>query len=188
MSTFWQSFSMWFKYCRISIVLQCSLFVDFMSRTYPLKCLNMTQSFNILHMWHETDSQGTPYKCQWYLFINIATPPPPSPIKMIFTVELIKWTEILCNCSEVEFYCFMLNFTGPFFEVFQLKVKVYTSRTYEEIKKGQDKFTMSTEQSVPLCGDIKVVFYNKPRLTKKKVSYLFILQIYFSISRLYFVD
>lgn len=64
----------------------------------------------------------------------------------------------------------VLNFAGPFFEVFQLKVKVYTSRTYEDIKKGQDKFTMSTDQSVPLCGDIKVVFYNKPRLTKKKVS------------------
>lgn len=64
----------------------------------------------------------------------------------------------------------LLTFTGPFFEVFQLKVKVYTSRTYEDIKKGQDKFTMSTDQSVPLCGDIKVVFYNKPRLTKKKVS------------------
>lgn len=64
----------------------------------------------------------------------------------------------------------LLNFTGPFFEVFQLKVKVYTSKTYEDIKKGQDKFTMSTDQSVPLCGDIKVVFYNKPRLTKKKVG------------------
>lgn len=64
----------------------------------------------------------------------------------------------------------LLKFTGPFFEVFQLKVKVYTSKTYEDIKKGQDKFTMSTDQSVPLCGDIKVVFYNKPRLTKKKVG------------------
>jgi hypothetical protein len=69
----------------------------------------------------------------------------------------------------IEHLGFSGYFAGPFFEVFQLKVKVYTSKTYEDIRKGQDKFSMGTDQSVPLCGDIKLVFYNKPRLTKKKV-------------------
>ncbi|XP_078319615.1 phosphatidylinositol 3,4,5-trisphosphate 3-phosphatase and dual-specificity protein phosphatase PTEN-like [Crassostrea virginica] len=83
----------------------------------------------------------------------------------------LQYKPVTLLLKSIEFFTIPMHNGGtccPFFEVFQLKVKVYTSRTYEEIKKGQDKFTMSTEQSVPLCGDIKVVFYNKPRLTKKK--------------------
>lgn len=57
---------------------------------------------------------------------------------------------------------------SPYFEVYQqVKVKVYTSKIYEDIKKGQQNYYMPIEHSVPLCGDIKVVFYNKPRMKKK---------------------
>ncbi|KAJ8318971.1 hypothetical protein KUTeg_004062 [Tegillarca granosa] len=55
----------------------------------------------------------------------------------------------------------------PFFDVFQLKVKVYTSKVYEDCKKGAASYFMHIEQSVPLCGDIKVVVYNRQRVMKK---------------------
>lgn len=83
----------------------------------------------------------------------------------------LQYKPVTLLLKAIDFFTIPMHNGGtccPFFEVFQLKVKVYTSKTYEDIKKGQDKFTMSTDQSVPLCGDIKVVFYNKPRLTKKK--------------------
>lgn len=68
---------------------------------------------------------------------------------------------------------------SPFFEVYQLKVRVYTSKVYEDIKKGQTSFYMPIEQSVPLCGDIKVVFYNKPRMKKKDKMFQFWLNTFF---------
>ncbi|KAK3089518.1 hypothetical protein FSP39_004232 [Pinctada imbricata] len=76
----------------------------------------------------------------------------------------------------------MFNSSGgcsPNFEVFQLKVKVFSSKTYEDVKRGQEHFTMNIEQSVPLCGDIKVVFLNKPRMMKKEVMFQFWFNTYF---------
>ncbi|XP_061167290.1 phosphatidylinositol 3,4,5-trisphosphate 3-phosphatase and dual-specificity protein phosphatase PTEN-like [Saccostrea echinata] len=83
----------------------------------------------------------------------------------------LQYKPVTLLLRAIDFFTIPMHNGGtccPFFEVFQLKVKVYTSKTYEDIRKGQDKFSMATDQSVPLCGDIKVVFYNKPRLTKKK--------------------
>lgn len=71
----------------------------------------------------------------------------------------------------------------PFFEVFQLKVKVYTSKVYEDCKKGSASYVMHIEQSVPLCGDIKVVVYNRQRVMKKGKEKMF--QFWFNT---FFVD
>lgn len=68
---------------------------------------------------------------------------------------------------------------SPYFEVYQLKVRVYTSKFYEDIKKGQNAFYMPIEQSLPLCGDVKIVFYNKPRMKKKDKMFQFWLNTFF---------
>ncbi|XP_033752891.1 phosphatidylinositol 3,4,5-trisphosphate 3-phosphatase and dual-specificity protein phosphatase PTEN-like isoform X2 [Pecten maximus] len=68
---------------------------------------------------------------------------------------------------------------SPMFEVYQLKVKVYSSRVYEDLKKGQDRVFMGVESSVPLCGDIKVVFYNKPRMKGKEKMFQFWFNTFF---------
>ncbi|XP_060071701.1 phosphatidylinositol 3,4,5-trisphosphate 3-phosphatase and dual-specificity protein phosphatase PTEN-like [Ylistrum balloti] len=68
---------------------------------------------------------------------------------------------------------------SPVFEVYQNKVKVYSSKVYEDLKKGQDREFMGVESSVPLCGDIKVVFYNKPRLKGKEKMFQFWFNTFF---------
>ncbi|KAL8616913.1 hypothetical protein ACOMHN_041832 [Nucella lapillus] len=60
------------------------------------------------------------------------------------------------------------NSCTPVFEVHQLKVKVYTSPVYDGISKGDNSHFMSVPKPVPLCGDIKVEFFNKTLMMKKE--------------------
>ncbi|XP_013395488.1 phosphatidylinositol 3,4,5-trisphosphate 3-phosphatase and dual-specificity protein phosphatase PTEN [Lingula anatina] len=64
------------------------------------------------------------------------------------------------------------NFNGgtctPFFVVSQLKVKIYTSRVYDTIKKGQQYFEMEIFPPIPVCGDVKIEYFNKPKMIKKE--------------------
>lgn len=59
------------------------------------------------------------------------------------------------------------NSCSPFFEVHQLKVKVYSSPVYD-IGKGESFYYMDVQNPVPLCGDIKIEFFNKTLMTKKE--------------------
>nr|WMX25294.1 PTEN [Argopecten purpuratus] len=68
---------------------------------------------------------------------------------------------------------------SPMFDVYQLKVKVYSSRVYEDLKKGQESVFMGIESSVPLCGDIRVVFHNKPRMKGKEKMFQFWFNTFF---------
>ncbi|XP_076452730.1 phosphatidylinositol 3,4,5-trisphosphate 3-phosphatase and dual-specificity protein phosphatase PTEN-like [Babylonia areolata] len=60
------------------------------------------------------------------------------------------------------------NSCTPFFEVHQLKVKVYSSPVYDSISKGESFYYMDVQNPVPLCGDIKIEFFNKTLMTKKE--------------------
>ena len=62
---------------------------------------------------------------------------------------------------------FSLIFLAPVYEVHQLKVKVYHSPVYDGITKNNQSYYMAVENPVPLCGDIKVEFYNKTKMMKK---------------------
>ena len=44
---------------------------------------------------------------------------------------------------------------------------MYTSNVYEDIKKGHNSYHMQIVRPVPVCGDIKIVFYNNSRMKKK---------------------
>ncbi|KAK7113804.1 phosphatidylinositol 3,4,5-trisphosphate 3-phosphatase and dual-specificity protein phosphatase PTEN-like [Littorina saxatilis] len=60
------------------------------------------------------------------------------------------------------------NSCTPFFEVHQLKVKVYSSPVYDGISKGDSSYYMRVENPVPLCGDVKIEFFNKTMMMKKE--------------------
>ena len=56
---------------------------------------------------------------------------------------------------------------GPLFVVHHLKVKMFTSPIYDTAKKGDTAQFMELEQPLPVCGDIMVEFFNKPKMMKK---------------------
>ncbi|KAK7484659.1 hypothetical protein BaRGS_00024067 [Batillaria attramentaria] len=60
------------------------------------------------------------------------------------------------------------NSCTPLFEVHQWKVKVCTSPVYDGISKGDTSFPMWLPNPVPLCGDIKIEFFNKTLMMKKE--------------------
>jgi hypothetical protein len=49
------------------------------------------------------------------------------------------------------------------------KVKVYSSPVYDVKKEANDLY-METTQSVPVCGDIQIEFFHKPKKMPKKVG------------------
>ncbi len=51
--------------------------------------------------------------------------------------------------------------------VHQLKVKIHMSQVYEGAKKGDQYLMMEMPTPLPLCGDIMVEFFNKPKMIKK---------------------
>jgi len=51
--------------------------------------------------------------------------------------------------------------------VHNLKVKVFTSPIYDTAKKGDTTQYLELEQPVPVCGDVMVEFFNKPKMMKK---------------------
>ncbi|RUS78041.1 hypothetical protein EGW08_014216, partial [Elysia chlorotica] len=70
----------------------------------------------------------------------------------------------------------------PYFEVHQLKVKVYTSPAYDGVGKDRNSLFMpvnQSNQSVPLCGDIKMEFFNKSKINKKEKMFHFWFNTFF---------
>ncbi|XP_077999003.1 phosphatidylinositol 3,4,5-trisphosphate 3-phosphatase and dual-specificity protein phosphatase PTEN-like isoform X2 [Glandiceps talaboti] len=56
----------------------------------------------------------------------------------------------------------------PSFVVSQQKVKIYSSQTYEGIKKGDKYIICDIPQPLPICGDIKIEFFHKTNMLTKK--------------------
>ena len=66
-------------------------------------------------------------------------------------------------------WIFVFCFAAPFFVVYQNKVKLYTSPVYEGAKRGDTGLYMELEQPQPVCGDVMIEFFNKPKMSMKKV-------------------
>lgn len=74
----------------------------------------------------------------------------------------------------------------PYFEVHQLKVKVYTSPIYNGVQRDRNSFYMPVNhgsQSVPICGDIKIEFFNKSKINKKEKMFHFWFNTFFVTDR-----
>ena len=59
--------------------------------------------------------------------------------------------------------------SAPYFEVHQADVRSYTSAVFDGVKKEKTSLMMPVSHpiSVPVCGDVKIEFYNKSRVNKK---------------------
>ena len=69
-------------------------------------------------------------------------------------------------------HCFLCS--APLFVVHHLKVKVFTSVTYDTAKKGDTTQFMELVQPLPVCGDVMIELFNKPKMMKKvKSEYLY---------------
>ena len=69
------------------------------------------------------------------------------------------------------FVCYTLS--APQFVIYQGKSKIYSSPYYEGAKKGEQFFIMELPQRQPVCGDIRIEFFTKPKMGVKKVAMLF---------------
>lgn len=77
------------------------------------------------------------------------------------------------------------NICTPFFDVHQLKVKVYTSPVHDGISKGDNAFYMPVENPVPLCGDVKIEFFNKSLMKQKEKMFHFWFNTFFVTERVH---
>ncbi|CAB3988947.1 Phosphatidylinositol 3,4,5-trisphosphate 3-phosphatase and dual-specificity phosphatase PTEN [Paramuricea clavata] len=69
---------------------------------------------------------------------------------------------------------------APFFYVWQSKVKIYSSKSQESATKDAKNICFNLPQPLPVCGDIKVQFYNKDsRFGKKDLMFQFWFNTFF---------
>lgn len=64
------------------------------------------------------------------------------------------------------------------FSISEFTKKVYTSNIYE-IKKGSPSITIRLDQTIPLTGDIKLDFVNKPKMMRKEKLFHFWFNTFF---------
>ena len=56
---------------------------------------------------------------------------------------------------------------GPYFVIYLNKVKVFTSSVVEGVKKSDGHIWFELPRPQLLCGDIRIEFYNKPKMSRK---------------------
>ena len=94
----------------------------------------------------------------------------------------LEYQSVTLLLESIEFKTVpMHNGSGcsPHFEVYRQASRLYISNVYEDIKKGQNSYLMQTESPVPVCGDIKIVFYNNSRMKKKDKMFQFWFNTFF---------
>ncbi|XP_071440801.1 phosphatidylinositol 3,4,5-trisphosphate 3-phosphatase and dual-specificity protein phosphatase PTEN-like isoform X2 [Hetaerina americana] len=69
-------------------------------------------------------------------------------------------------------------FNGLQFVISESSAKVYSSMVHD-VKKGAPSIHIKIDHCVPLCGDIKVEFFNKPKMKKKKKLFHFWFNTFF---------
>ena len=50
--------------------------------------------------------------------------------------------------------------------------KIFSSETYE-VRKGMNSLVIPLQHSVPLTGDVRVDFFNRPKMKRKVRRFLF---------------
>uniref|UniRef100_A0A0L8H3I0 Phosphatidylinositol 3,4,5-trisphosphate 3-phosphatase and dual-specificity protein phosphatase PTEN n=1 Tax=Octopus bimaculoides TaxID=37653 RepID=A0A0L8H3I0_OCTBM len=56
---------------------------------------------------------------------------------------------------------------SPYFVIYHSKIRLCASQVYEQVKKGICFFDMELHKQQPVCSDIKIEFFNKPKRMKK---------------------
>ncbi|XP_070545403.1 phosphatidylinositol 3,4,5-trisphosphate 3-phosphatase and dual-specificity protein phosphatase PTEN-like isoform X2 [Ptychodera flava] len=80
-----------------------------------------------------------------------------------------KQTTLLLKGIQLDTVPMCSNGTSsPSFVVSQQKVKIYSSQTYEGVKRGDKCIICDIPQSLPICGDIKIEFFHKTNMLTKK--------------------
>eukprot|EP00106_Octopus_bimaculoides_P008256 XP_014775698.1 PREDICTED: phosphatidylinositol 3,4,5-trisphosphate 3-phosphatase and dual-specificity protein phosphatase PTEN-like [Octopus bimaculoides] len=60
---------------------------------------------------------------------------------------------------------------SPYFVIYHSKIRLCASQVYEQVKKGICFFDMELHKQQPVCSDIKIEFFNKPKRMKKVKLY-----------------
>ncbi|XP_059170264.1 phosphatidylinositol 3,4,5-trisphosphate 3-phosphatase and dual-specificity protein phosphatase PTEN-like isoform X1 [Physella acuta] len=112
---------------------------------------------------------------------------------VLYYAELLKpgvsYRQVSLLLKGVKFETIPMFNSGscmPFYEVSQLKVKVYTSPVFDGVKREQKSFlmpVMHSSHSVPICGDIKIEFFNKSKINKREKMFHFWFNTFFVTDR-----
>lgn len=78
------------------------------------------------------------------------------------TMVLLKRFEMLSKSM------FQTSTFSPYYIIWQQKVKLYQSKV-DEGKKCNDGFAFEPSQPIPICGDIRVEFFNKDMFKKERM-------------------
>lgn len=76
-----------------------------------------------------------------------------------------------------------LNGASLYFVVSQLKVKLYTSPLYEVKKNAKSILNMEIQKAFPVCGDIKVEFFGRTKMTKERLFHFWFNTFFVTIER-----
>lgn len=77
-------------------------------------------------------------------------------------------TVLLNSITFVGIPTFQSQTCSPSFLVYQTKVVLYKSKSYE-VKKNEEEFKMELSKPIPICGDIKIDFFHKDRFKKERM-------------------
>ncbi|CAI9740506.1 3,4,5-trisphosphate 3-phosphatase and dual-specificity phosphatase PTEN [Octopus vulgaris] len=68
---------------------------------------------------------------------------------------------------------------SPYFVIYHSKIRLCASQVYEQVKKGICFFDMELHKQQPVCSDIKIEFFNKPKRMKKEKMFHFWFNTFF---------
>lgn len=67
----------------------------------------------------------------------------------------------------------------PYFVIYRSKTRMCASPVYEGAKKGEGVVDMELAKQQPVCSDIKIEFFNKPKMMKKEKMFHFWFNTFF---------
>ena len=92
-------------------------------------------------------------------------------VLVVSVITMFSYLFILYGNLGMLLYINIFYFPDPFFVVHHQQVKIHTSEVFEGAKKGDKYIPMEQKKPVPVCDDILIEFFNKPKMTRKVIAW-----------------